>query len=119
MLIEDDPDISAIAVLSLQLDPKLVVITANSGRAALDRLRRAPTPDLILLDNHLPDIEGVALTRAINAGRSQPIAIAFLTASVRACDRERYENAGAIGVLAKPFEPTALALEVRRLLATS
>lgn len=117
MLVEDDPDISAIVTLSLQLDPKLAVITAESGRSALDRLRRAPEPDLILIENHLPDMDGIALAQAINCRRAQPIPFAFLTAAVRVSDHERYTTAGAVGVIAKPFEPTSLAREVRALLA--
>lgn len=116
MLVEDDPDIGAIATLSLQLDPDLVVVAVPNGQAALDRLGETPRPDLILIDSHLPDMDGVTLSRLISERLTAPIPIAFLTAAVRAVDRERYASTGAIGVIAKPFDPMSLAREVRGLL---
>lgn len=119
MLVEDDPDIAAIVSLSLQLDPQLEVIAMPSGRAALDRLSRAPRPDLILIDNHLPDMDGVAFATALAASARARPPIAFLTAAVRPSDRERYDAVGAIAVIAKPFEPTLLASQVRALLGAT
>ncbi|MBW6530480.1 response regulator [Sphingomonas sp. RRHST34] len=119
LLVEDDPDISAIALMALHLDPNLTVTPMRTGADALHHLRHAPKPDLILADNNLPDMEGVALVRAIRRDMSEPPPIAFFTASVRSADIERYTAAGAVGTIAKPFDPIGLAAQVHRLLRSS
>lgn len=116
MLVEDDPDISAIAVLALQLDPTLRVVVASSGENALNLLSDSPLPDVFLVDTQLPDMDGVALARLIAERRSDRVPVAFLTAAVRPADMERYEAAGAAAVFAKPFDPLTLASQVRGLL---
>ncbi len=119
LLVEDDPDISAIAMMALHLDPDLTVTPMRTGADALHHLRHSPRPDLILTDNNLPDMEGVALARAIKRAMSEPPPIAFLTASVRSADLERYSAAGAVGTIAKPFDPLGLAAQVQALLRST
>jgi signal transduction histidine kinase/CheY-like chemotaxis protein len=58
LLVDDDPD--ALALFSQMLticDNTLEILSASSGREALERLRRDP-PDLMLLDIVMPDIDG-------------------------------------------------------------
>ena len=55
ILVEDDPDISTIAVMSLHLDPHFTVTPMRTGASALQHLKNSPKPDLILIDNNLPD----------------------------------------------------------------
>jgi DNA-binding response OmpR family regulator len=119
LLVEDDPDISAIAIMALHLDPGFTVTPMRTGADALQHLSRSPKPDLILADNDLPDMEGVTLVNAIKAAMSEAPPIAFFTASVRLSDIERYTSAGAIGTIAKPFDPIGLAAQVRSLLRST
>ncbi|MBB3348628.1 MULTISPECIES: response regulator [unclassified Sphingomonas] len=119
LLVEDDPDISAIAVMALHLDPGFTVTAMRTGADALQHLERSPKPDLILADNNLPDMEGVALVKAIKAAMSEAPPIAFFTASVRSSDIARYTDAGAIGTIAKPFDPIGLAAQARALLSST
>ena len=119
LLVEDDPDISAIAVMALHLDPALTVTSLRTGADALKQLQHSPIPDLILVDNNLPDMEGVALVAAIKAAMSEAPTIVFFTASVRSSDIQRYTNAGAIGTIVKPFDPMSLAAQVRALLPST
>ncbi|MBY9063308.1 response regulator [Sphingomonas yunnanensis] len=119
LLVEDDPDISAIAVMALHLDPALTVTPMRTGDDALQHLGSSPKPDLILVDNNLPDMDGVALVKAIKAFVSEAPPIAFFTAAVRSSDIERYEAAGAVGTIAKPFDPVGLAAQVRALLPST
>lgn len=117
LLVEDDPDIRAIAALGLGFDNKLDLAEADRGSIAMDYLRTAPAPDLILIDNSLPDMEGIELARMIREQHpSLHECLAFFTASVRDQDVERFLEAGARGVIRKPFDPLTLSSDVRRLL---
>ncbi|MBW6528525.1 response regulator [Sphingomonas sp. RHCKR7] len=116
MLVEDDPDIRAITMLALMLDPTLEIMEVGCGRDAMRRLERAPPPDLMLIDNQLPDMDGVSLAEAVGRRVSPTPLIAFITASVRADDQRRYRDVGAVAVIAKPFDPLCLAKQVRALL---
>lgn len=74
-------------------------------------------PDLVLLDNTLPDIDGIKLLALIhNACWVMRGRVAFFTAAVRDHELARFKAAGAIGVVQKPFEPLALASTVRKCL---
>jgi CheY-like chemotaxis protein len=119
LLVEDDPDISAIAVMALHLDPELTVTPMRTGVEALRHLESSPRSDLILIDNNLPDIGGVTLMEAIKASMQDPPPIAFLTAAVRSSDIDRYTAAGAVGTIAKPFDPMGLAAKVRALIPST
>jgi CheY-like chemotaxis protein len=116
LLVEDDPDISAIALIALHLDRDLTVTPMRTGADALRHLQHSPKPDLMLIDNNLPDMDGVALVEAVRAALPEPPPIAFFTASVRPSDIERYTRAGAVGTIAKPFDPVGLAAQVQALI---
>ena len=114
LLIEDDPDIKEIMILALGLDARIDVATAQTGASALSTLKHTPRYDVILLDSQLPDATGVTLAREIR--RNHGIPIIFITAAVGSADRASYHEAGAIGIIAKPFNPLTLAKTVRELL---
>jgi CheY-like chemotaxis protein len=119
LAVEDDPDIRTIISLALKLDPEMSVDVTGDGASALRRLDQSPSFDLVLIDDHLPDIDGISLAAAIRGPGRAGTRIVFLTASVRPSDHARFMAAGAIGVIAKPFDPFALASEVRAMLATA
>jgi CheY-like chemotaxis protein len=117
LAVEDDPDIRMVILLALELDPHVEAIVVGTGAEALRCLADFPHPDLVLIDDHLPDTEGVALVAAMRAAGHGDVRFAYLTASVRDADRARFIAAGAVGVIAKPFNPLVLVCEIRNLLA--
>ncbi|TLY56149.1 MAG: response regulator [Gammaproteobacteria bacterium] len=93
------------------------ITAVDSGAAALEALEHGRF-DLILMDVHLPGMDGIETTRAIrrserHCGRRIPIIA--LTAHAMAGDRERCLDAGMDGYLVKPIHPTALLDAVERL----
>jgi CheY-like chemotaxis protein len=73
-------------------------------------------PDLILLDVMMPDMDGpatLAELRKLPATATTPVI--FMTAKVQAAEVTYYKSIGAIGVVAKPFDPMLLAQQVRTL----
>jgi len=92
------------------------VSTATSGRDGL-RLAAAKTPDLVLLDLMLPDLQGVEVCRLLKADpktRNTPVII--LTARGEEVDRVVGFEIGADDYVTKPFSVRELVLRVRAVL---
>lgn len=117
VVVENDEDIRFLIVMALELDPGLHVLEASTALAALRKVGEKPRPDLLLIDNSLPDMDGIQLAEALKeVDVETPIPFAFITASVRERDLNRFKHSGAIGVIAKPFDPLTLAKSVKGLL---
>ncbi len=103
LVVEDSRVIRDYLVHVLEADPDISVIgTADSGEAALELLGRN-RPDVILMDIHLPGIDGFETTRLIMS--SNPVPIVVCTASARLFEMHtamRALEAGALAVLKKP-----------------
>jgi len=77
-------------------------------------MARESHPDLILMDISLPGIDGVEATRQLKDEPSTAdIPIVALTASVLQADRARFEEAGFVGLIAKPIDVLAFPEQVR------
>ena len=99
-----------------------VVTSANDGAEALERYTTG-TFDLVLMDVHMPGVDGLQATRLIrqhernNKRRVTPVVA--LTASVMAEDRQAARQAGMDGFALKPIEPVELFEEMARVLKAS
>ena len=107
LLVDDDPDIRDVATLALRTTGGYDVQPCGSAREAIER---APSfrPDLILLDVWMPGTDGLttlAALREIEATAETPVV--FLT-GVQVDEIARAPEMGCLGVIPKPFEPTAL-----------
>jgi CheY-like chemotaxis protein len=117
LLVDDETDTRRTVEASLALDPFFTVRDCASGAEALTAAV-AWRPDLILLDVMMADIDGpTVLARLRVDKRTAPIPVVFLTARTEPGARQRLLALGAAGVIAKPFDPTALSAEVRRFVA--
>jgi CheY-like chemotaxis protein len=84
------------------------VVEAVDGEEALAAIGRA-VPDLVLLDMHMPRLDGLAVCRRVKADAATwGVPVVMVTAAVGPEDRRRCLDAGADGYLAKPFSPLAL-----------
>ena len=103
LVVEDSRVIRDYLVYVLESDPDIRVIgTADSGEAALEFLGKH-RPDVILMDIHLPGIDGFETTRRIMS--SNPVPIVVCTASTHFNEVHtamRALEAGALAVLKKP-----------------
>lgn len=109
---DDDPDIRAIAELSLSLDPNFRVRLAESGRTAL-KLASEKVPDLILLDMMMPEMDGLDTFAALKEIIDPLPIVVFVTARTQPEDVARLIALGASGVIPKPFDPMAFPALVR------
>ena len=93
------------------------IVDAENGVQALERLA-AEAFDLVLLDIHMPVMDGLETLKRIRADPSawSSIPIIALTADAMSGDRERYLDEGMDGYLSKPIDKQALLAEMARLL---
>ncbi len=95
------------------------VLIATDGREGI-RLARQEQPDLILLDIDIPLVDGLEVARRLkNDTCTAAIPIVALTAYSQTEDRERAEEAGFDGYLAKPVAPSSVVAEVRKFLSAA
>jgi CheY-like chemotaxis protein len=111
--VDDEPDIREIVELSLGLDPDLVMRSCASGEEALSAAEEW-APDLMLLDVMMPVMDGAAtLARLRENPRTAGIRVVFMTARAQSRELDLFRSLGAVGVIAKPFDPMTLAASVR------
>ena len=117
LYVDDEPDIREVAAMALEMDGSMEVRQAESGRAALELLG-GWTPDVILLDVMMPEMDGPATLAEIRSrGELAATPVVFITARAQAQDKARLMALGAVGVITKPFDPMTLAQDVRAILA--
>ena len=115
LFVEDDEDIRAIAMIALETVGEFVVEECELGRKALEKAQDF-SPDLLLLDAMMPEMSGIETLGALRQipGLADTPAI-FMTAKARESERNEFFDAGAIGVITKPFDPMTLADEIRKI----
>jgi DNA-binding response OmpR family regulator len=93
-----------------------VTVTAETGAAALDCLRREQ-PDLLILDLLLPDADGIELCRRIRQELSYiTLPILILTGRIEIEDKIEALEAGADEYVTKPVDPKEMVARVKSLL---
>lgn len=113
LYVEDEPDIQAVAKLALEMIGGYQVLICSGGQDALDKVGGF-APDLILLDVMMPGMDGPTTLQQLRADAATgAIPVIFLTAKVQPSDVAHYQALGALDVIAKPFDPMRLAMQVR------
>ena len=115
LVVEDEPDIRNLIVLHLSREG-FRCRTAKSGPEAL-REARAATPDLVILDLMLPDLDGLEVCRRLRSdAATATIPIIMLTAKADEVDRVVGLEMCADDYVVKPFSPKELIARIRAVL---
>jgi CheY-like chemotaxis protein len=115
LVVDDNPSNLKLFTFLLTM-PGYVVTTAGNAEEALDVLARI-TPDLIIMDLQLPDVDGLTLTRQLKVDpKMKGIPIVAVTASAMKGDEEKALAAGVDGYMSKPVEKRAFRAMVARYL---
>lgn len=96
----------------------LFTIVGNGREAITELTQRGPDYDLVLLDFHMPEMDGITALREIRAGRAgtevQAIWVIALTADAREEQRTRANAAGINDYLTKPLKVAELETAFQR-----
>ncbi len=115
LLVEDEPDISALVAYHLARE-SYRVRTAADGQEGLEALHRE-RPDLLVLDLMLPGMSGLDLLREIRRrAELASLPVILLTALREESDRVEGLRLGADDYISKPFSPEELVLRVEAVL---
>ena len=105
ILVVEDNDMNMQLVEFLLEEKGYTIVKATSGEEALSLTRDGAAPDLILMDIHLPGIDGLSVVRAMKAdARTARIPILALTAHAMRGDKDRFLEAGCDGYISKPID---------------
>ena len=113
ILVVDDAPANIQVVNSILKDSYKVRI-ATTGAKALELVKVAPSPDLILLDVLMPGIDGYEVCTRLKADReTQDIPVIFLTGQTEIEDETRGFDVGAVDYIHKPFSPPVVKARVQ------
>ena len=117
VLVVEDNDMNMQLVEYLLEGGGYQIVKAASGDDALSVARGGEPVDLILMDIHLPGIDGLSVVREMKSdARTRGIPILALTAHAMRGDRDRFLEAGCDGYISKPIDVKTFLTSVRQFL---
>ncbi|MDD5329699.1 MAG: response regulator [Sulfuricella sp.] len=116
LYVEDEPDLQTLTRLALEMVGGFTVKVCGSGAEALEQAP-AFAPDLLLLDVVMPEMDGPATLQRLRAIPGLAATPAIFMTGVQPDEIGHFTALGAIGVIAKPFDPVTLADTIRNLWA--
>ena len=111
LIVDDEP--GNIRILSNILAEDYLLSAATNAEQALT-LAKSQSPDLILLDMVMPDLDGLAVCKALKAGEeTRDIPVIFVTSMNDPENEERGLLAGAVDYIRKPVSPPIVKARVK------
>lgn len=111
LIVDDTPD--NLMLLSALLKDQYRLKIATNGAKALQIAATAPSPDIILLDVMMPELDGYETCRRLKAApTTADIPVIFLTAKIQPEDEEMGLNLGAADYITKPISPAIVMARV-------
>ena len=112
LLVDDAP--SNIQTANSMLKDTYKIRIATNGAKALELVKVAPYPDLILLDVLMPGMDGYEVCTRLKADpETRDIPVIFLTGQTEIEDETRGFDVGAVDYIHKPFSPAVVKARVQ------
>jgi two-component system phosphate regulon response regulator PhoB len=116
LVVDDEPE--AVELIEFNLKQSGYTVSTSADGAEALKKARAQTPDLIILDVMLPEMDGfeICKTLRLDAATSK-VPIIMLTAKAAEIDRVLGLELGADDYLTKPFSTRELLLRIKKMLS--
>ena len=119
LIVEDEEDILELLSAIFGVLEDYEILCARDGTEAL-RLVRTDNPDIILLDIRLPRLNGYQVCKSVKSDPTMShTKVLMLSSSAQNSDRQKAQEVGADGYIAKPFISIELLEAVDRLLRSN
>jgi CheY-like chemotaxis protein len=119
VLAAEDNTVNQLVLKALLHQAGIEPVIVENGREAVEAWEREPW-DLVLMDMHMPEMDGLAATRAIRAAEVRlhrpRTPIIALTANAMTHQIDEYVRCGMDGHVAKPIDAAALFATLERVL---
>ncbi len=117
LIVDDDRNIREVVSMCLHKLKGWDILTAASGQEGLIEIATT-TPDAIVLDLMMPEMDGLAFLRQLRAqDATRIIPVILLTASRNIPATRRLQELGVVETISKPFLPIDLVRQIDRVLA--
>jgi len=119
ILVADDNAFNRKAVTAYLRSAGATVVEAEHGQAVIDHLHRSGTFDAVVLDLHMPVMDGLEVTRLVRSSETRWANIPIIAVTARSDESAvaAARAAGMNGFLVKPVEPALLYEELGKLAA--
>ena len=116
LVVDDEPE--AVELLEFNLKQAGYAVSAAGDGAAALKKARAQTPDMVVLDVMLPEMDGFEICKTLRLEPTMAkLPIIMLTAKAAEIDRVLGLELGADDYLTKPFSPRELLLRIKKILS--
>jgi putative two-component system response regulator len=116
LIVDDDP--AGVLLLESFLKADDRTIRSVSDASTTENAIAAFDPDIVLLDLHMPGLDGFEILRRLRGARAEFLPVIVLTADADPASRHRALILGADDFLTKPLDRHDVVLRVRNLLRT-
>jgi CheY-like chemotaxis protein len=116
LTIDDEEAIQTVVKFGISMTAGWEVLSASNGKMGIATAERE-LPDAILLDVMMPEMDGIATFKALQANPlTAKIPVIFLTAKAQTAERRQFTDLGVSGTIAKPFNSLDLPDRIAKIL---
>lgn len=116
LIIDDEETIQTVVAFGIRMAAGWEVVAASSGSEGI-QTAQSIQPDVILLDVMMPEMDGIATFKALQAhSATEQIPVILLTAKAQTAEKRLFNDMGVSGVITKPFNSLDLPEQIAKIL---
>ena len=117
LIIDDEADIREATQICLEITGQWEVLKASNGPEGI-AIAKTATPDAILLDIMMPEMDGLAILQKLQENsETRKIPVIILTAKAQSSEQRQFSQLNVSSVIAKPYDPMTLSDQISTALA--
>ena len=117
LIIDDEADIREATQICLEITGQWEVLKASNGPEGI-AIAKTATPDAILLDIMMPEMDGLAILQKLQEhAETRKIPVIILTAKAQSSEQRQFSQLNVSSVIAKPYDSMTLSDQISTALA--